>query len=306
MCGCGLYHRHAAVQNNPAATSLGGLNSTVMPHAQRDSRTEVLADHHRQMLLALPFATVILIDDLILAANPPASTLLGPGSEGRPLSAWVVAADRPQLALLLATARHGAVPPPAALQLVLPDGQERLCELRAAPWVVDARPGALITLDDRTEARNALARERQATAHYRELFQSSLYPQCIFTLADGRIVESNTAFRTQIAARSERLEDLRIADFFQPGPHSGIPMDDLLARLRRGEPSGPTELRIRRPDGRPVWIEATIAVMTDPDGVRRTARAYIVIVDRRKQAEAALQVSEQRFRDIAEASSDWI
>ena len=46
--------------------------------------------------------------------------------------------------------------------------------------------------------------------------------------------------------------------------------------------------------------------VVDADGVRRTARAFLADIDRRRHAEAALLANEQRFRDFAQSSSDWI
>ncbi len=277
-----------------------------MPHPQRDSLTEVLADHHRQMLLALPFATVILVDDQILAANPRACALLGADLEGTSLSAWMLADEVPQLANLLAAARHGVQPESTILRFVVRGGAGRRCELRVSPWAVEARPGALVTIEDRTEALESAERERRAAMHYRDLFEQSRYPLCIIELTAGRIREANLAFRRLIGAQSVDLRSLRLADFFLQEPDGGLPPENLLATLRRGETRGPTELRIRRLDGTAAWILATMQPVLDDDGVRRTARAFIAEIDRRKEAEAALQASEQRFRDFAASSSDWI
>ena len=51
---------------------------------------------------------------------------------------------------------------------------------------------------------------------------------------------------------------------------------------------------------------ASMRPVVDADGVRRTARAFLADIDRRRHAEAALLANEQRFRDFAQSSSDWI
>lgn len=267
---------------------------------------EVLASHHRQMLLALPFATVIVVDDQILAANPHACALLGAELEGTHLSDWMVTDEQPQLSALLAAARHGGQSDPQIMHFVARGGTGRRCEVRVSPWAVEARAGALVTLDDRTEALEHAERERRAARHYRDLFEQSRYPLCILELTEGRIREANQAFRRLIGARSVDLQSFRLADFFLPEPDGGLPPENLLAMLKRGETRGPTELRIRRLDGSATWILATIEPVVEEDGIRRTARTFIAEIDRRKETEAALQASEQRFRDFAASSSDWI
>ena len=273
-----------------------------MPRPKRDTPSEALAGPHRQMLMALPFAAVIVVDGQILGSNARAGALLGPDIEGTALSALISPGDRLSLADLMAVAHHGSQPEPAVLRLSRSDGNERRCEVRIAPWAVEARPGALVTLEDRDDALQTEERAR----HYRTLFEETLYPQCILNLEDGRILEANPAFHTLIGVAPGDLTRINLADLSVPGPEGGLPPADLLAMMRRGEARGPTELRIRRVDGSVTWVVASIRSVADADGVRRTARTYLADIDRRKQTEAALLASEQRFRDFAASSSDWI
>lgn len=254
------------------------------------------------MLLALPFAAVIVVDGQIAGANPRALALLGPDIEGMALSALISPDDHLRLAVLMAVALRGSQPEPDLLRLVQPGGTDRHCEMRIAPWAVEARPGALVTLEDTGDALRMQEREQ----HYRTLFEETPYPQCTLDLEDGRILEGNPAFQTLIGVSTADLTRIRLADLCVPGPDGGLPPADLLARIRRGEARGPTELRIRRVDGSATWVVSSIRSVADADGVRRAARAYLADIDKRKQADAALLASEQRFRDFAESSSDWI
>ncbi len=220
-----------------------------MPHAHRDSHTEVLADHHRQILLALPFATVILVEDQILAANPRACALLEADLEGTALSAWTLASEQPRLAALLAAARHGTQPAAAILRFGMRGSPERRFEVRVSPWAVEARPGALVTLEDRSDVLDAFEREQRTAAHYRSLFEENTFPQCIVGLLDGAIVEANPAFLTLIGAHPADLDGIKLADLCVDSPDGGVPPAELLVMLRRGEARGPKELRILRLDG---------------------------------------------------------
>lgn len=275
-----------------------------MAHPQPDRRRETLPPHHRQMLQAIPLATLLTVDEQVWGANPLAQALLGSDIETAALTSRVAKEDQPRLLRALEAARHGVTPAADLITLALPGGPRR-CLLRVAPWVVEARPGALLILEDRTEPLAQEAGQARDLAHYRALFDQSLYAQCVLDLADGRVQEANHAFLTLIGAVPAQVQTLGLNDLYLPGPEGGMAPADLLARLRRGEHAGPTELRIRRLDGSATWVAAHMQPVIDIDGGRRSARAFLARIDRRKQAETALLASEQRFRDFAESSSDW-
>ena len=82
--------------------------------------------------------------------------------------------------------------------------------------------------------------------------------------------------------------------------------DGVRARLRSGEiPSFQAEKRYLRKDGAAVWVQLTISVLRDLQGRPQHDIAVIQDITSRKQTEAALHRSEQRFRNLVELSSDW-
>ncbi len=65
------------------------------------------------------------------------------------------------------------------------------------------------------------------------------------------------------------------------------------------------EFRNRNKDGTLIWVSASISPVAGDDG---TVRHFVAIQDdisERKQAEQALADSQERFRDLADAASDW-
>jgi len=65
------------------------------------------------------------------------------------------------------------------------------------------------------------------------------------------------------------------------------------------------EYRVLTADGGEVWVRDVVSVFAE-DGKATELRGILIDISDRKSAERALRGSEQRFRDIAEVSSDWI
>ncbi len=65
------------------------------------------------------------------------------------------------------------------------------------------------------------------------------------------------------------------------------------------------EYRMLKADGGEVWIRDIVSVVVE-DGQVVELRGILMDISDRKRAELALRESEQRFKDIAEVSSDWI
>jgi diguanylate cyclase (GGDEF)-like protein/PAS domain S-box-containing protein len=82
--------------------------------------------------------------------------------------------------------------------------------------------------------------------------------------------------------------------------------DKVRAQLRAGEiPSFTLEKRYLRKNGATVWVHLTISVQRDVAGRPLHDISIVQDISARKQAEAQLQRSEQRFRNLVELSSDW-
>ncbi|MEO5343759.1 MAG: PAS domain S-box protein, partial [Gammaproteobacteria bacterium SHHR-1] len=66
------------------------------------------------------------------------------------------------------------------------------------------------------------------------------------------------------------------------------------------------EKRYIRKDGSRVWVNLTVALIWTPERTPDYFVSVIEDIDRRKQAELALQLSERRFRDLTENLTDWV
>lgn len=64
------------------------------------------------------------------------------------------------------------------------------------------------------------------------------------------------------------------------------------------------EYRMIAKDGRVVWVRDIVTVHCDDDGPSLLS-GYLIDISTQKETEEALAKSEQRFRDFAEAATDW-
>lgn len=159
-------------------------------------------------------------------------------------------------------------------------------------------------ISDITEQKNAEIAQRETENRFHHLFHNipiGLYRNTPGTR--GKFVMAN-----QAAARMfgfERIEDfLRTpvaALYWKPAKRKAF-SQKLVAQ---GEVFR-EELLLKKQDGTPFWGAITAKVIHDKSGKIRHFDGMIEDISKQKQAEEALQISEERYRNIAEETDDWI
>jgi PAS domain S-box-containing protein len=142
---------------------------------------------------------------------------------------------------------------------------------------------------------------RASEKRYRDLVELS--PDAVFVSRNSRIVFVNPAAVALFgAARAEQVLGKSSYEFFHPDDHAAI--RERAARLLAGHRVPLVEGTVIRLDGTLRSAEIAACPFVDQEGV--AIQVVLRDVTDRKQAEASLRESEQRFRDISEAAGEFI
>ncbi len=169
---------------------------------------------------------------------------------------------------------------------------------RQVRWKGDlAIQGTVIDISDLKARETAL---QESEAKYRDLVEGSI--QGIVIHRDGQLVFINSAAARMHGYSVEELQGDSIARFISEAdlPRLIQFIDDRL----NGRPVPETyEYQGVRKDGSPIWVHMTARIITWNG--ETAIQNSLIDISQRHRAETALRESELRFRDIAEAASEW-
>jgi len=164
--------------------------------------------------------------------------------------------------------------------------------------------GILSSGQDITERKSAEQMLGEVEERYRNLIQN--IPVGLFRNtpgAKGKFIMANQAFAR--ICGFEKIEDFLqtpVADLYSEPKKRKIFSEKLIAQ---GEVSR-EELLLKKRDGTPFWGAVSAKVVRDESGKIKYFDGIIEDITKQKQAEEALQISEERFRNIAEETDDWV
>jgi diguanylate cyclase (GGDEF)-like protein/PAS domain S-box-containing protein len=183
----------------------------------------------------------------------------------------------------------------------LTDG--RIYERFSLPQRIDGVPvGRVWSFRDITEKRRAEEALRASEQRYRLLFERNLAGVYRNTL-DGRVLDANDSCARMFGFDSREELLSRPADqFYYEVEDRKRLVDDL---LRHGTLTN-YEVCFRRRDGRSVWALENMTLIYDENGVPTEMEGTLIEITARKRAEEALRESEERYRLMAENSTDII
>ena len=170
--------------------------------------------------------------------------------------------------------------------------------LREAYGDLEARGATRI--EELTEANRALrAREER----FRGIFEQGSVGVAVMR-PDGHFAQVNQAYCDFIGYAPAELMGRHFAQVIHTDdlPGATAHWDAVMAGGAIGQVN---ERRYLHKSGTVLWGLASLTVLRDPDGGVMSYMVQVQDITERKRTERALQESEERLRDFAEATSDW-
>ncbi len=209
--------------------------------------------------------------------------------------------DLPRVTEMLQEIGLGNPTGPVEFNLYHKDKSIAVTEISGIPIRLAGRPAAIGIIRDITDQRKTETALRESEEKYRVVVENA--GEAILILQDDKLKFFNPVARElcQLKKFGESVES--IVRFVHPDDREMV-VNIYKDRLRGKEAPGVYEFRIIDLDGNLRWIEVH-AKLVKWDGKPATLIFFLEITDRKKGVEA-IEKSEERFRSLAEISSDFI
>jgi PAS domain S-box-containing protein len=185
------------------------------------------------------------------------------------------------------------------------DGSEFPLELSLAEWSTAADRFYTGIIRDITERKRAEEALRQSEEQFRVIFEVASIGIAQADVCTGQFLRVNQKLCAITGYSAAELLQRRFSDITHPDDR---PSDwENFQRVVRGEqPDYRMEKRYVRKDGSLVWVNVNMTIVRDAAGQPARTVTMIEDITQRKQAEAALQESEVKFRCLFESARDAI
>jgi PAS domain S-box-containing protein len=184
------------------------------------------------------------------------------------------------------------------------DGSVFPIELSAGHFEDRGRRSRIVAIRDITDRISSEERLRKSEEKYRSLYESMMDAYVTVDMA-GRIQEFNPAYKQLTGYTEEELRQLTYQQLTPPEWH------DFEAQILRDQvlPRGYSDVyekQYLRKDGNVFPVELRTFLKRDAAGEPVAMWAIVRDISESKRARVALQQTEERFRNVAEAVSDFI
>ena len=145
---------------------------------------------------------------------------------------------------------------------------------------------------------------RNVEERWRSVFENSAIGVALADLK-GRLLAVNPTYQKMLGYTEEEFQTLSFLDFTHEDYVARCEV--LAAELVEGKREQfQIEKQYRRKDGRPIWVRDNISLIPGTETIPRFIMALSEDITERKEAEEALQNSEERVRLILDSSAEGI
>ena len=187
--------------------------------------------------------------------------------------------------------------------LIGKDGKAHDVEFRATCILKEDKiVGVQGILRDITEQKNAVVALRASESKYRTLVEN--IPHKIFVKDRGFVyVSCNKSFARDLGIRPDQCAGKTDYDFF-PGELAEKYRADDRRIMEAGQTEEMEEKYIQ--SGQDIWVQTIKTPIRQQDGAVIGILGIFSDITQRKKAEADLQKSEERFKQVVEIAGDWV
>ncbi len=200
------------------------------------------------------------------------------------------------------------VPHICSFRIIDRNGHTKWLEVNAVPFAWEGRPAILGFVNDITERKAAEDALRESEKRYR-LLAENVSDVLWVTDMDLRLTYLSPSVMHLLGYSAEEAMALKFEEVLTPAS-SKVGRNALAVALatRKEALLAPQtlEVEMKRKDGSTVWAESTHRFIWDQDGQPFKVLGVLRDIRERKKAEKALRESEVRFRNLVEATSDWV
>ncbi|MGA2077092.1 MAG: PAS domain S-box protein [Terriglobia bacterium] len=180
------------------------------------------------------------------------------------------------------------------------DGAIVEVEICGVPLVIDCRPKGLLALyQDVTKRSRAECALRESEERYRVLFETNL-AGVLRTTPGGRSLHCNPALASMLGFDSpQEVLAHPVLDFY----FTEQERLRFLEELNKAGGLSNFEMRLRRKDGSPLWVIASVKLLAGQAGDAQVIQGTLVDITERKRAEAAMAERHRLASLLAEVGS---
>ena len=153
-------------------------------------------------------------------------------------------------------------------------------------------------LADISERKRGEARLQSQAAKFRGVFENAVEGIYQSTLAGG-YVQVNQALATMYGYRNPEALLKQVSDIQQQIYLDAAMRERFKQLIETANEVRGLEYQVRRRDGRIIWISESARIVRDANGKPSYYEGFVIEITRRKQAEAALQESQQRLMETS-------